>query len=55
MKKRFYIVILSILAVVIVSTAFIPLTKNLKIEKGKSNAKVVHADPESGYFEEIGK
>ena len=54
MKKRFYIVILSILAVVIVSTAFIPLTKNFKMEKGKSNAKVVHADPESGYFEEIG-
>jgi len=54
MKKRLYIVILSILAVVIVSTAFIPFTKNFKMEKEKSNAKVVQNHPESGYIEAIG-
>ena len=54
MKKRLYIVILSILAVVIVSAAIIPFTKNFKMEKGKSNAKLVQTHPESGYIEEIG-
>ena len=55
MKKRLYIIILSILAIVIVSTAFIPITKNFKLYKGNSNANVVHSHPESGYIEEIGE
>lgn len=52
MKKRIYIIILSILAIVIVSTAFIPLSNNA--EKENSNADVVLKHPESGYIEDIG-
>jgi len=54
MKKRLYIIIISILAIVIVSTAFIPLTNNYKMEKGKRNANVDQFHPEAGYIEEIG-
>lgn len=54
MKKNLYIIILSILAIVIVSSAFIPFNRNTKMEKERSNAKVVYSHPESGYIEEIG-
>jgi len=54
MKKRLYIIIISILAIVIVSTAFIPLTNNFRSEKGKRDANVAQSHPEAGYIEEIG-
>jgi len=54
MKKKLYIFIISILAIVIVSTAFIPLTNNFKMEERKSNADVIQNHPEAGYIEEIG-
>jgi flagellar basal body-associated protein FliL len=54
MKKRLYIIILSILAIVIVSTAFIPLTNNFKKENRKRDANVVQIHPEAGYIEKIG-
>ena len=54
MKKRLYIVIISILTIIVVSTAFIPLTNNLIMEKEKSNADVAQPHPELGYVENIG-
>jgi hypothetical protein len=54
MKKKLYIVLISVLAIVIVSSAFIPLSNNYKIEKGKSHTKVTQNHPDAGYIEEIG-
>ena len=54
MRKRLYIFIFSIFSIVIVSTAFIPFTKNFKMEEEKRNANVIQNHPESGYIEEIG-
>lgn len=53
MKRRLHIIIISILAIVIVSTAFIPLTNKVKKEKEK-RTNVVKIHPEAGYIEEIG-
>ena len=53
MKKRLYIVFLSLLAIIITSTAFIPLNKN-NLEKEYKNVDLAKIHPESGYIEEIG-
>ena len=55
MKKKIYIIIISVLAIVIASTAFIPLSHTNEIEEGKSSTKIVQNHPDAGYIEEIGK
>ena len=54
MKKKLYILLISIFAIAIVSSAFIPLSNNYKIEKTKSNKKVIQNHPDAGYIEKIG-
>ena len=54
MKKKLYIIIISILAIVVISSAFIPLTKKNKITKGIKQAKVMQNHPDAGYIEAIG-
>lgn len=55
MKKKLYIVLISILAIVISSTAFIPSSNKFKTVNEKSNAEITHTHPDAGYIEEIGK
>ena len=55
MKKKLYIILISFLAIVFVSTAFIPLSNNHKIEKSKKPIKIVQNHPDAGYIEGIGK
>ena len=54
MKKRLYIVLISILTIIVVSTTFILLTNNFIMEKEKSNADIAQRHPELGYIEKIG-
>lgn len=56
MKKKFYIVIISIISIITITTAFIPIQSGGIEDKDNKNDKniIVHQDPESGYIEEIG-
>jgi hypothetical protein len=57
MRKKFYILIISLISLISVSTAFIPI--HLSQAKKKSNnpdsIQMVKNHPEAGYIEEIGK
>ena len=56
MRKKIYILIISILTLITISTAFIPIQK-VKINKESKDIeknKIAQSHPEAGYIEEIG-
>jgi len=55
MRKKFYILIISIISLIIITTAFIPIqSQDGKIPKNNNeNKTVIHDGPEAGYIEEI--
>jgi hypothetical protein len=56
MKKKIYILVISILTMVMISTAFIPIQRNKVDRTGVTleRNKIIHNDPEAGYIEDIG-
>ena len=56
MRKKLYILIISIISIITITTAFIPIqTSRVEDQDNKNEInKVVHHHPESGYIEEIG-
>jgi len=56
MRKKLYILIVSILTLITISTAFIPFQKVKTEKEGRNieNNKISQSHPEAGYIEEIG-
>ena len=57
MRRKLYIVVISVLTLITISTAFIPLQKNKVTKDSRNNEKnkIVYNHPEAGYIEDIGR
>ena len=56
MRKKFYILVIIFLAIIAISTAFIPRQKDNVVEGNDelSTSRTALVHPEAGYIEEIG-
>ena len=55
MKKKFYILIITIISLITISTAFIPMHNDNAEKKYRSETdRMIQTHPEAGYIEAIG-
>ena len=55
MRKKFYILIISIISLITITTAFIPIQKSADNKDKRNDIESnIHDHPEAGYIEEIG-